>query len=81
VHYDSVNDRMVVIVYSAKKRGVFVFNPETGAWADEPVSLPDKIKGCGHGFYSPEVNAHFLYTAGDSDDRGTMWAYRYKDRE
>ena len=32
----------------------------------------------GQNIYSPEVNAHFFYLAGDSDDRGTMWAYRYK---
>jgi hypothetical protein len=78
VHYDSVSDRLIVLVFAAKKTGVFVFDPETGAWADEPLALPDKIKQCGHGFYSPKVNAHFVYTAGDSEDRGTMWAYRYK---
>jgi hypothetical protein len=55
---------------------------ETGAWDKEPLPLPEKLKrlrGCGHGFYSPELNAHFLYKAEDSEDRGTMWVYRYKD--
>jgi hypothetical protein len=81
VHYDSVNDRVVDMVYSNEKRGVFVFDPATGAWGGEPSPLPASLKDfrqCGHGFYSPEVNAHFFYFAGDSDDNGTMWAYRYK---
>jgi hypothetical protein len=82
VHYDSVSDRVVVILFAqGNRQGVFVWNPETGAWADESLPLPEKLKasrGCGHGFYSAEANAHFFYTAGDSDDRGTMWVYRHK---
>lgn len=81
VHYDTANDRMIVMVYSNEKRGVFVFDPTTGAWAEEPLPLPGKFmesRGCGHGFYSPEVNAHFFYLAGDSQEIGTMWVYRYK---
>ena len=45
------------------------------------MAFPAELKSvreCGHGFYSPEVNAHFFYMAGDSNDNGTMWAYRYK---
>jgi hypothetical protein len=87
VHYNSVNDKLIVIVFSQNNRqGVFVFDPETGEWAKEPLPLPDKLKlperhrGDGHGFYSPEVNAHFLYRAPDSGDDGSMWVYRYKNR-
>ena len=81
VHYNSVCDRLIVILFAAEKKGVCVFDPETGAWDNEPTPLPSGIPtSCGHGFYSPEVNAHFLYTAGDSrEDNGTMWAYRYKN--
>jgi hypothetical protein len=83
VHYNSGSDQMVVIVFAQDNRqGVFAFDPDTGAWEKESLPLPEKLKkarGCGHGFYSPAVNAHFLYKADDSDDRGTMWVYRYKD--
>ena len=82
VHYDSVNDRMINVVYSAEKRGVFVFDPESGAWGESPLPFPSNFPGqCWHGFYSPEVNAHFLYMAGDSQDNGTMWVYRYRKAE
>jgi hypothetical protein len=62
------------------KGGVSAYDPETGAWAALPAPPADFLsnQGCIHGFYSPEVNAHFFYLAHDSDDRGTMWAYRYK---
>jgi hypothetical protein len=33
---------------------------------------------CWHAFYAPAVNAHFIWMAGDSQDNGTMWVYRYK---
>jgi hypothetical protein len=81
MHYDSVNDRVINMLFAAEKRGVFVFDPNTGAWEGEPLPLPEKFsasKECGHGFYSPEVNAHFFYRAHDSNDIGTLWAYRYK---
>jgi hypothetical protein len=81
VHYDTANDRVVTMVFWNEKQGVFVYDPATGAWADEVLPLPEKFaasRGCGHGFYSPEVNAHFFYRAGDSQDDGTMWVYRYK---
>ena len=61
------------------KRGISVYNPENDSW-EAPLALPEKVvsRWCVHGFYAPEVNAHFVYTALDSDDRGTMWVYRYK---
>ncbi len=72
---------MIDVVFRPEKRGVFVFDPATGAWAENPLALPDKLKDsreCWHGCYAPELNAHFFYLAHDSSDRGTMWVYRYK---
>jgi hypothetical protein len=79
VTYDAVADRVVVVRHWEGKGGVSAYDPETGAW--ETMSPPAAFlanQGCMHGFYSPEVNAHFFYLAHDSDDRGTMWAYRLK---
>jgi hypothetical protein len=41
----------------------------------------DQAKGigpCPSGFYNPDLNAHFLHVAGDSDGNGVMWVYRSK---
>jgi len=78
VHYDAASDLVLVLHYSDKK--AYVYNPETGAWGD-PLPMPDgmmKHSDCGHAFYDPELNAHFVFFAGDSVDNGVMWAYRYK---
>lgn len=83
VHYDSASDRVVVIVFYGPKEtlGVYVFDPETATWSDAALPPPPAFAAdqrCGHGFYWPELNAHLLYRAADSNDAGTMWAYRYK---
>jgi len=31
-----------------------------------------------HGFYDPDLNAHFYFLAGDSHDNGCMPVYRYR---
>jgi hypothetical protein len=83
VQYDAVNDRMIVLVFGGERdaQGVHAYDPETASWRDAPLAPPPTFsadRSCGHGFYSPELNAHFFYRAHDSDDRGTMWVYRYK---
>jgi Kelch motif len=87
VHYDTANDRVITVIHpggnireaKAGVVGVFAFDPETGAWGEGPAPLPAKMaSGCWSGFYSPELNAHFFHVAGDSQDNGTMWVYRYK---
>jgi hypothetical protein len=79
VHYDSANDRLITVVYSGDRRGVYVFDPQTSSWGEKPLPFPAKFPAqCWHGFYAPELNAHFFYLAGDSQDNGTMWVYRYK---
>jgi len=56
--------------------------PDKITW--RPAKAPDRVPAgvpsetCWHGFYSAEVNAHFIYTAHDSSDRGNMWVYRYR---
>jgi hypothetical protein len=77
LHYDSANDAVVAIHYADEK--IYVYDPEADAWR-EPVAMRAgvKTKGkCGHAFYDPELNAHFVFTAGDSADNGIMWAYRW----
>jgi hypothetical protein len=78
--YDSVNDVVVLIRHAAAKEhlGVFIYDPATNSWSDGPVS-PVKATGrCKSGFYDAALNAHFVFGAGDSNDNGTMWVYRYK---
>lgn len=81
--YDSVNDVVVLIRYrivdggDKGERGVFIYDPTTNAWSDGPVSEV-KIAGFVNAFYDPELNAHVLHAAGDSNDNGVIWVYRYK---
>ncbi len=77
-HYDSVADRVVVFCIGKKGKTVSDYNPETRKWTPKkpmPAGMP---RGCSHGFYSPEVNAHFIYIAHDGRDKGAMWVYRHK---
>ena len=86
---DAVNDRLVVIRLRTTpdkdepglRRGVYVYDPKSNAWAD-PLPLPEGvakgIKNGNFGFYDPRLNAYFCYFASDSSDDGSMWAYRYK---
>jgi dTDP-4-dehydrorhamnose 3,5-epimerase-like enzyme len=81
VHYDAANDRVISLAMWDGKGSVAAYDPEKHEW-EAGSAVPAEVvasKGCVHGFYSPEVNAHFVYVAGDSDDRGTMWAYRYRN--
>ena len=77
-NYDSVNDAVVLMKDWGKE--IYVYNPETNAWA-EPLTTPKGLgydAGTGNGFYDPELNAFFCHFAGDGVPNGTMWAYRYK---
>jgi len=83
MHYDSANDKVVHVTrdFARRRAAVHVFDPATGAWSGQPLSVPAILANaaeCWHGFYSPEVNAHFFYVSGDSRDTGRMFAYRYK---
>jgi hypothetical protein len=84
---DAANDKLVIIrLYQTKdepgyRRGVYVYDPESNAWAD-PLPLPAEvvksIKNGNYGWYDSQLNAYFCHFASDSNDDGTMWAYRYK---
>lgn len=89
-NYDPASDSLVVIrLYTTKdepglRRGVYVYDPKTNAWA-EPLPLPDEvvksIRNGNFGFFDPVLQAYFCYFAGDSNDDGTMWVYRHKKPE
>jgi hypothetical protein len=80
VHYDVANDRILSFGVWQGKGQVAVYDPEKGDW-EGGSPIPAELVGsqpCWHAFYSPELNAYFVYVAQDSDDHGTMWAYRFK---
>jgi hypothetical protein len=79
VHYDSANDRVLVISRWEGKGFVSAYDPENGMW-ESGLPIPAHVMAgaeCWHGFYSPELNVHFIYIAADSGG-GAMWAYRFK---
>jgi hypothetical protein len=80
MQYDSVNDVVVLFRYGGDKeaRGIFIYDPQTNSWLDDP-KLPFKPTDRSiNAFYDPELNAHILHVASDSADNGTIWVYRYK---
>lgn len=86
-NFDPANDALVCIRLYDKdapglRRGVYAYDPETNAWAD-PLPLPPEvvkaIRNGNYGFHDPVLNAYFCHFAGDSNDDGTMWVYRYKN--
>ncbi len=78
--FDAANDVVVLFCHGEKKEehGVYIYNPATNAWTDEPVSELKAVGQCWNAFYDGELNAHFLHVAGDSRDDGVVWVYRYK---
>ena len=84
--YDPANDRVVLVFHShhddkPERLGVYVYDPDTNAWAGEILAVPDKLgrnRQAKNGFYDPELNAIFIHSAGDSQDDGTIWVYRYR---
>ena len=78
--YDARLDVVVAIHFKGKSPGVFVYNPNTNSWAD-PIPFPadgPKFQYAANTFFDRELNAYFCHVAGDSDDNGVMWVYRYK---
>lgn len=81
-HFDSAN-RVVILRLQgrrARKPGIYVYDPGKNRWTAEPVTAGT---GGPHGFYDPELNAHFFF---DARDRRTnpgvirVWRYRRASR-
>ena len=91
MNYDSANDVVILIFHRWQMvppdgdvqpgrdgRGVYVYDPAANTWTEKPLAMPKEIGACPSGFYDPDLNAHFVHVAGDSQDDGIMWVYRYK---
>lgn len=79
--YDGRLDLVVAIHFKGPTTGVFVYDPQANCWA---ASLPFPADGPPFQFaantcFDRELNAYFCHVAGDSDDDGVMWVYRYKN--
>jgi diketogulonate reductase-like aldo/keto reductase len=79
--YDPVNDKVLLVMHSyhygkPDRLGVYVYDPETNTWAEEPLALPEKLRNTQvkNGLYDAELNAVFLHSAGDSQDDDVIWA-------
>jgi hypothetical protein len=84
--YDPANDKVLLVFHSyhynkAERLGVYVYDPRTNAWDAEPLAVPEKLRNqqVKNGFYDSALNAVFIHSAGDSQDDGVIWAYRYKN--
>ena len=79
MRYDPVADVVILAVHTDKRRGIYIYNPETNAWNEEKLAFPDAFPSlCVNGFYDPQWNVHVFHAAGDSRTDGTIWLYRHK---
>ena len=85
--FDPVNNMVLLVMHSyhygkPDRLGIYVYDPETNAWVEEPLALPEKLRNTQvkNGFYDAELNAVTLHCAGDSQDDGVIWAYRFKNK-
>jgi hypothetical protein len=93
MNYDATSDTVVLIFHrwemapadgevkpGPESRGIYTYHPGTNTWSETPLAMPKEkeLGACLNSFYSPELNAHFVHGAGDSQDNGVMWVYRYK---
>jgi hypothetical protein len=94
VHYDSVNDKVVMRLVVAqgqgdprnivgKGMGLAVYDPATNAWeATKPFPSEMVTHKCWNSFYSPELNVHVYNLSRDGrTDDGEVWVYRYRKAE
>ncbi len=79
--YDPRLDRVVVLQMRGKTPGVFTYDPAANRWSDAlplPADGP-KFQYAANTCYDRELNAYFCHVAGDSNDNGTIWVYRFKN--
>lgn len=78
--YDARLDVVVVIHFKGKTPGIFVYDPKTNSWAD-PLPFPadgPRFQFAANTCFDRDLNAYFCHVAGDSNDNGVMWVYRYR---
>jgi len=81
--YDSASDVVILNDYrQCPRKGIFVYDPAANTWTTEPRPIPKEItdRTLLNAFYCPELNVHVFHGAGDSDDNGAVWVYRYAPR-
>jgi hypothetical protein len=80
MNYDAAGDVVVLFRFegSDEERGMYVYDPKANAWSKQKSEMPKKWGRCRSAFYDANVNAHFVFAAGDSRDDGAVWAYRFK---
>ena len=78
--YDPRLDIVLVMMMSRTERRIFTYNPQTNSWADAltiPADGP-RWSFAANICFDRELNAYFCHVAGDSEDNGVIWVYRYK---
>lgn len=82
--YDSASDVVVLTDYRdvAEKKGIHVYSPAGNSWSKESGALPEAItpRMNLNAFYDPHLNVHVYHAAGDSEEDGAIWVYRYRPR-
>ena len=78
IFHDAAND--VIVVFHYGDATIYVYRPDEDSWSSRAMP-EDVVHAVGypqqHAFHDPELNAYFLYVAGDSADNGRMFVYRY----
>ena len=77
VFYDDADD--VITVFHYVDRTHYTYDPDSDQWSSR--ALPDEVAdsvgyASFNAFYDPVTDAYFVFAATDSEDNGTMWAYR-----
>ena len=88
LHYDSHNDIILVkrdlsLIGNVGTQGkdLFILDPKTGTLSTTPVKWPDGFNPKFQLmtiFYNPDVNAFYIWLAGEHFAGRQMWGYRYK---
>jgi hypothetical protein len=81
--YDSANDIILANVHKEKTGaaapGMYVYSPAANEWTH--AGIMPSLSGCVNAFYDPQLNVHFFFRAGDSQDNGVIMVYRYQKKD
>lgn len=81
--YDARHDVVVAMHFKGRSTGIFVYDPKSNHWSD-PLPIPAEVRKFGFAAntcYDRELNVYFMHVAGDSDDNGEIWAWRWRRAE